>query len=73
MLNSFNREIEERALVSGYINAIIEMKEDKQLDDFEAVVEQLHPYVLEKVKNEFYVKKYFPNKKIDDSILKFFT
>ena len=66
-------EIEKRAQNVGYINAIIDIKEEKNMDDFETVIEQLHPLVLEKVKQEFYEKKFFPDKKIDKNILAFFT
>jgi hypothetical protein len=73
MLDNFNLDIEQRALRDGgLIEAIVNLCEEKGIVDFEDVVEQLHPIVLDKLKAEYYTKNYFPDKKIENNLKDFF-
>lgn len=66
-------DIEARALRDGgYIEAIINLCEEKGIYDFEDVVELLHPILLEKVKTEFKAKKFLSRDKIENSLKDFF-
>jgi len=69
MLNNFNMDIVQRAAICGSLReAIHELKEEKQIDDYEDIIELLHPIVLEKLKMEYYVGKCFPDMKIQNSL-----
>ena len=73
MLDNFNLDIVQRAARDGgLIEAIVNLCEEKGIWDFEDVVELLDPIVLEKLKMEFYLRNYIPEKKIDNSLKRFF-
>jgi hypothetical protein len=64
-LDNFNLEIEKRAAAhptNSYIEAIKDFVEEKEMDEYD-VVELLHPIIIEKVKNEFRQRSYFPGEK----------
>jgi hypothetical protein len=74
MLDKLNLEIEQRAYEEGsYIEAIKSFCEDRNVLDFEDVVEVLHPIVLQKVKAEFYEKKFFRGEKPVSKLNAFFN
>ena len=71
-MTNLDKEIETRALRLGsYIDAIIEFCFEKEIGDFENVVELLNPILIEKVKTEFYEKNFIPEKKITNSLVEF--
>ena len=73
MLDKLNLEIEQRALEDGsYIDAIISFCEEKEIYDYEDVTSLLHPVVLEKLKAEYKLKRYFPDNKIKTKLSNFF-
>lgn len=73
MLDNFNLDIEQRAARTGsYIEAIIELCEEKNIPEFEDVVEMLNPIVLDKIKMEYIQKNYIPELKIENSLKEFF-
>ena len=61
ILTNLINDIETRATrLHSYIEAILEYKEEKNIDDFEDITEQLNASLIEKVKTEFKLKHYFP-------------
>jgi len=61
ILTNLIDDIENRAArLHSYIEAILEYKEEKNIDDFEDITEQLNASIIEKVKMEFKLKHYFP-------------
>lgn len=71
-MTNLDKEIEIRALRLGsYIDAIIEFCFEKEIGDFENVVELLNPILIEKVKVEFYEKNFMPERKIKNSLINF--
>lgn len=73
MLDSINLEIEQLAQKNNgsYIEAIVEFQELKNIIDIEDIVEMLHFNIREKLKNEFIKKKYFSEKRIENSLPQF--
>ena len=57
-------EIEQRAIKVGYMQAIIDFCEEKEIYDYEDVTEQLSDVLINKIKLEARKKNYFPDKKI---------
>ncbi len=71
-IDSVSLEIEKKASKVGYIEAMIEFCEEKQIDEYEDVLEHLHPIVKEKIKQEFIQKNYLPKLKVAASLDNFF-
>ena len=71
-IDSLSLEIEKKAQRVGYIEAILEFCDEKELEDYEDIVEQLHPILKEKVKQEFIEKNYIPSLKRQTKLDNFF-
>ena len=64
ILTNLIDDIENRATrLHSYIEAILEYKEDKNIDDFEDITEQLNASLKEKIKMEFKLKHHFSKEK----------
>lgn len=74
MLDGLNSEIERLAVAhkGSYIEALIEFREIRQIPDFEDIVELLHPNIIDKLKQEYVAKKFFPGKKVENALPSFF-
>ena len=71
-LDNLSLDIERRAESVGYINAILEFCEEKEKEDYEDVLELLHPILKEKIKQEFIDKGYLPHLKTKNPFELFF-
>lgn len=73
MIDQLSITIERLAKDTGsYIDAIIEFANMNHIEEFEEIVNLLHPTLYDKVKTEFIEKNYFKDNKIDNSIKDFF-
>lgn len=74
MLDGLNTEIERLANKhnGSYIEALVEFREIREIHDFEDIVELLHPNIVQKIKQEFVSKKFFPGKKVENALPDFF-
>jgi len=73
MIDNLSLRIEELAAKEGsYIEAMLIFTEKFGYQDYEEVLEVLHPLVLQKIKQEFISKKYIPALRNKNSIESFF-
>jgi uncharacterized protein (DUF4213/DUF364 family) len=72
-IDNLSLDIERRALTVGYINAFIEFCEEKEKDDYEDVLEMLHPILKDKIKQEFIEKNFLPHLKVKNPFDSFFS
>lgn len=63
MLDQTSISIEKKAVTIGYIDAVLEYCEERGIEDYEDTIRNLHPILLEKIKQDFIDKNFFPNKK----------
>lgn len=71
-LDTLSLEIEKKAARVGYIEAMIEFCEEKEIEEYEDVLEHLHPIVKEKIKQEFIQKNFIPRLKTSALLDNFF-
>lgn len=74
MLDNLSLRIEELAAKeNSYIEAVLIFSEKFGYQEYEDILEILHPNIKEKLRQEFIDKKFLPNLKQKDSIESFFS
>ena len=75
MIDQFSQTIELLASENGgsYIEALIDFAHKNHIEEFEELVDLLHPIVKDKVKTEFISKNYFPDRKVEGKLDEFFN
>jgi hypothetical protein len=71
-IDALSLEIERRATKVGFIEAIIDFCEEKEILEYEDILEHLHPITKEKIKQEFIDKNFIPSKKSGFKLDNFF-
>lgn len=70
MLDGVSKFVAEIAAKNGghYIDAVLEYQTVNQIPDVEDITEALHPIIVEKLKQEYVQKNYFPGRKRENAI-----
>lgn len=62
-IDALSMDIERRALIyNSHINGLLDFCEEKEIEDYEDIYEQLHPILKKKIEQEFINRGYIRDK-----------